>query len=61
VKRPRRNLDEVTREIEREPSRPIRRGWFQSEMRQERQEHNMRMAMMQRQMSMQRRMLGMGF
>ena len=61
VKRPRRNLDDVTREIEREPSRPIRRGWFQSEMRQERQEHNVRMAMMQRQMSMQRRMLGMGF
>jgi uncharacterized caspase-like protein len=55
VKRSRRPMHEVTREIEREPSRPIRRNWWQSEFERE---HKFRMSMERRQTSMHRRLFG---
>jgi hypothetical protein len=41
----------MSREIEDEPSRPIRRGWWQSDARRE---HRMEMAHERRMMSMER-------
>jgi uncharacterized caspase-like protein len=51
AKRPRRSLRDMSRDIEDEPSRPIRRGLWQSEA-----QHERRMMMMER--NMHRRMFG---
>jgi uncharacterized caspase-like protein len=59
VKRPRRTLREMSRDIEDEPSQPIRRGWWQSEAQREHRmemQHERRMQTMER--TMHRRMFG---
>ena len=59
AKRPRRTLREMSRDIEDEPARPIRRGWWQAEAQRERRmemQHERRMEMMER--NAHRRMFG---
>jgi hypothetical protein len=59
VKRSRRPMHEVTREIEREPSRPVRRNWWQAEAERKHRmdlQHERRMMMMER--NMHRRLFG---